>query len=192
MQKNVWLAGFLGGLAMLVWLFVSNALLPVKSNMIHRVVPNQFDVHQALKNNITRPGTYSCLYLTRAEEERMPTYRSQPIYSITYSGTTHGDPGSSGGVLPLVWIFGSTTIVSWMLSATSRRTRSSYSRRVFFVALIGLVVAFSDDLLQMSFGPQPRDYLVFLAVNNLITWTLAGLVIAAFVKTEDRRATTGA
>ena len=55
------------------------------------------------------------------------------------------------------------------------------------MALFGVVVALFDDLLQMSFGPQPKDYLVFLAVNHLITWTLAGLVIGFFVK-PDRRA----
>ena len=51
-------------------------------------------------------------------------------------------------------------------------------------ALVGVVVAVYDDLLQMSFGPQPRDYLLFLAVNNVITWTLVGLVIAACVKAD--------
>jgi hypothetical protein len=76
-----------------------------------------------------------------------------------------------------------------MLSVTSQRIRSTYSRRVLFVALIGVVVALYDDLLQMSFGPQPKDYLVFLAVNNLITWTLVGLVIAGCVgrKNADMR-----
>jgi len=187
MKKDVWLAGLLGGVVMFAWLFVSNAVLPVKSNMIHRVVPNQLEVHQALKENITEPGTYSCLYLTREEEATMSDYRSQPIYSITYSGATHGDPGSVGDFLPIVLIFVATTIAAWMLSVTSPRARSSYSRRVLFVALIGVVVALYDDLLQLSFGPQPRDYLIFLAVNNLITWTLVGLVIAAFVK-SDRRA----
>jgi hypothetical protein len=75
-------------------------------------------------------------------------------------------------------------IVAWMLSVTSSRTRSSYLRRVLFVALVGVVVAVFDDLLQLSFGPQPKDYLIFLAINNVITWTLVGLVMAAFVKAE--------
>ena len=186
MKKEVWLAGLSGGVAMLVWLFVSNAMLPLKSNMIHKVAPNQFEVHEALKENITEPGTYSCLYLTRGEEAMMPDYRSQPIYSITYSGSTHGDPGSTRAFLPIVLIFVATTIAAWMLSVTSPGTRSTYLRRVLFVALIGVIVALYDDLLQLSFGPQPRDYLVFLAINNVITWTLAGLVIAACVKSNGR------
>ena len=139
-------------------------------------------LHAALKASITEPGTYACLYLTREEEARMPDYRSQPIYSITYSGATHGDPASIGFLLPIVWIFGATTIAAWMLSAASTRIRATYPRRVLFVALIGVVVAVYDDLLQMSFGPQPRDYLVFLAVNNVITWTLVGLVLGRCIR----------
>jgi hypothetical protein len=185
MKKNVWLAGFLGGVVMFIWLFISNAVLPLKSSMIHKVVPNQLEVHQALKENITEPGTYSCPYLSHEEEAAMPDYRSQPIYSITYHGSTHGDPGSTGALLPIVLIFVVTTIAAWMLSVTSERSRSSYARRVLFVALIGAIVASYGDLLQLSFGPQPRDYLVFLAVNNLITWTLVGLVVAACVRGES-------
>ncbi len=55
------------------------------------------------------------------------------------------------------------------------------------MVLVGLVVVLYDDLLQISFGPQPRDYLVFLALNNLITWSLAGLTIAACVKPDEGR-----
>ena len=62
---------------------------------------------------------------------------------------------------------------------------ADYWRRVLFVALIGVVVALFGDLLQLSFGPQPGDYLIFLAVNNVITWTLVGLVIALCVRAEN-------
>ena len=185
MKKDVWLAGSLGGAVMLVWLFISNAVLPLKSDMIHKVVPNQLEVHDALENNITEPGTYSCLNLSHEEEATMPDYRNQPISSITYSGSTHGDTGSAGDFLPIGLIFVATTIAAWMLSAASRRTRSTYWRRVLFVALIGVVVALFGDLLQLSFGPQPGDYLIFLAVNNVITWILVGLVIALCVRAEN-------
>ena len=184
MRKDVWRAGLLGGLVMFAWLIISNAIFPLKSNMIHRVVPNQFAVHNALKQNITTPGTYTCLYLDREEEAANPGYRDQPIYSITYEGTTHGTPASRADFMPIGLVFAATTLASWMLSVTSRRVRSTYMRRTLFVVLVGLVVVLYDDLLQISFGPQPRDYLVFLAANNLITWSLAGLTIAACVKPD--------
>jgi hypothetical protein len=48
-----------------------------------------------------------------------------------------------------------------------------------------MIVALNDDVLQMSFGPQAKDYLYFLAVNNLVAWTLTALVIAKMVRPTE-------
>jgi hypothetical protein len=53
MKKEVWVAGSLGGVVMLAWIFVSNAVLPLKSSMIHKVVPNQLELHLVLERRIT-------------------------------------------------------------------------------------------------------------------------------------------
>ncbi|UCC43693.1 MAG: hypothetical protein JSU65_11280 [Candidatus Zixiibacteriota bacterium] len=180
MKKNVVVAGVLGGLVVLVWLTFSNAMLPIKSRLIRNTVPleAQLEIHAALKNNITEPGTYSCPYVGWHEEASFPDYRDQPVYSITYDGFTHGSAGSLADFVPIPVPFIVAIIAAWMLSMTSRNILSRYPRRVLFVAVIGLIIALYEDVLQMSFGPTPKSYLVFLAINNVITWTLAGLVIA--------------
>lgn len=188
MKKEVLVAGLLGGAVMLVWLFVTNAVLPFKSNLIHQVLPlsNQLVVHEALRDNITESGTYSVPYLSLEEETQFPDYRNQPVYSITYEGYTHG--GGSGGStmssLPVVImaVFIPPLIAAWMLSVASPAILAKYSRRFLFVAVLGVIVALYDDVLQMAFGPQSKDYLVFLALNNLIAWTLTGLVIARRIR----------
>ena len=73
-------------------------------------------------------------------------------------------------------------IAAWMLSVTSEKILVKCSRRVLFVVFIGVIVSLFDDILQMSFRPQPKYYLVFLAINNSIIWILAGLVIAWRIK----------
>jgi hypothetical protein len=181
-RKDVFVAGLLGSVVMFVWLFVSNAMIPLKSNMVHKIVPNQLEIHKVLKENIKEAGTYSCPYLSREEEDLLPDYRSQPVFSITYAGGTHGDPASISMLIPILIILVVPLIAAWMLSMTSENLLKRYSRRVLFVVLIGLIVSLYDDVLQMSFGPQPKDYLVFLAVNNFVTWILAGIVIAARIK----------
>jgi hypothetical protein len=184
MKKEVLIAGLLGGVVMLIWLTISNAMIPIKSSLIHKTIPfqNQVELHQALKTNITEPGTYSVPYVGWDEESKFPDYRNQPVYSITYSGYTHGSAGSIADFLPIPIMFAVPMFAAWMLSVSSRKIRQKYIRRVMFVVTIGLIVALSDDILQMSFGPQPRDYLVFLAVNNVITWVLTGLAIAWKIK----------
>jgi hypothetical protein len=184
MKKDVLVPGLLGGIVMLVWLFVTNAVLPFKSNLVHQVIPlaPQLEVHEALKDNITAPGTYSIPYLSREEEARFPDYRSQPVFSIVYEGYTHG--GSGGGSImtslpvTILAVFIPPLIAAWMLSLASPAILAKYSRRFLFVAVLGVIVALYDDVLQMAFGPQPEDYLIFLAINNLIAWALTALVIA--------------
>ncbi|KPJ94489.1 MAG: hypothetical protein AMS18_03625 [Gemmatimonas sp. SG8_17] len=188
MKKEVLAAGLLGGTVMLVWLFVTNAVLPFKSNLIHRdlSLANQLEVHQALKDNIAESGTYSVPYLSQEEEVQFPDYRNQPVYSITYEGFTHG--GGSGGStvasfpVVLLAVFVPPLIAAWMLSVASPTILAKYSRRFLFVAALGVIVALYDDVLQMAFGPQPKDYLTFLAINNLIAWALTGLVIARRIR----------
>jgi len=69
-------------------------------------------------------------------------------------------------------------IAAWMLSMTSDKILAKYYRRIIFVALFGVIVSLYDDILQISFGSTLPNYLLFVAVNNLITWTLAGFTIA--------------
>lgn len=182
MRRNVLTAGLLGGAVMMFWLFVSNAMIPIKSNLIHKPPTNQLELHEALKASITEPGTYTCPYLSREDEHLLEDYRNQPVYSIIYSGYSHGAGLDAEFFLPFVVVFAVAFLAAWLLSLLSRRVLASYWRKVLFVAAIGLLVALSDDVVQMSFGPQPQDYLVFLAVNNVITWTLGGLMIAGRIK----------
>ena len=187
MKKEVLAAGLLGGTVMLVWLFVTNAVLPFKSNLIHQVIPlaNQLEVHEALERNITESRTYSVPYLSPEEEAQFPDYRDQPVYSITYEGYTHGGGGGtimSSFPVTMLAVFLPPLIAAWMLSVASPAILSRYSRRFFFVAVLGVIVALYDDVLQMAFGPQPEDYLTFLALNNLIAWALTGLVIARMIR----------
>jgi hypothetical protein len=188
MKKEVLAAGLLGGVVMLVWLFVTNAVLPFKSNLIHQALPlaNQLEVHEALRDNITESGTYNIPYLSREAEAQFPDYGNQPVYSITYEGYTHG--GGSGGStmssfpVVIMAVFIPPLIAAWMLSVASPAILAKYTRRFLFVAVLGVIVALYDDVLQMAFGPQPKDYLTFLALNNLIAWTLTGLVIARRIR----------
>ncbi len=187
MKKEVVASGLLGGTVMFVWLFVTNAVLPFKSNIIHRMIPlvNQLVVHEALRENIREPGTYSVPYLSNEDEARFPDYRSQPVYSITYEGYSHG--GSGGSIMSsfpvmVLAVFIPPLLAAWMLSVTSSAILSTYLRRFLFVTVLGLIVALHDDVVQMSLGPQPEDYLIFLATNNVIAWALTGLVIARGVR----------
>jgi len=187
-MKRVLFAGLSGGIVMLAWLFVTNAVLPLKSDLIHRHLSfqSQVETHEALKENVTEPGTYSIPYLSREDEVRFPEYRNQPVFTVIFSGFTHGG-GGGGSLLSslpviLVAIFLPPFLAAWMLSLASTAITSRYIRRVLFVMTFGVIIALHDDVLQVSFGPLREDYLAFLAINHLLAWTLTALVLAGIVK----------
>ena len=191
MKRTVLPAGFSGGIVMFVWLFLTNALLPFKSNLIHRALPfhGQVELPEVLKRTVTDPGSYSIPYLSREDEDRFPDYRSQPVFNVVFEGYAHSGEGG-GSILSslpvmLVAVFLPPLLAAWMLSLASQAVLASYFRRVLFVSAIGVIIALADDVLQMSFGPQAKDYLAFLAINNLLAWTATALVIARFVKSEE-------
>jgi len=72
MKKQIVVSGLLGGAVMIVWLGLSFAVLRIGGKAI-RPVPDQAEVHAALKKRITEAGNYACLYFaSEAEASRFP------------------------------------------------------------------------------------------------------------------------
>jgi hypothetical protein len=69
-------------------------------------------------------------------------------------------------------------IAAWLLSVASERILAKFSRRVLFVAVLGLFLAVFGDIS----SEKPLDLILLSSVQNLISWTLAGLVIAWRIK----------
>lgn len=69
-------------------------------------------------------------------------------------------------------------IAAWLLSLTSEKVLAKYSRRVLFVTILGLFLAVFGDVL----SEKPNDRILLSSINSLITWFLAGLVIAWRIK----------
>lgn len=182
MKKQILLAGLLGGIVILMWSIVSQTMLPFKRYYTLKTFPDQLEIHRLLKERITQPGIYVCPYFSTYEEAiQLESYGDQPIFSISYTGATHNTVGSLLSLCVLA-IFVAPTIAAWMLSVTSPKILSSYARRVVFVAALGLFLAIFGDWLRQMEDTQPTGLIVFLMVNSLITWVLAGLVIAWRVK----------
>ena len=65
-------------------------------------------------------------------------------------------------------------IAAWLLSMASEKILAKYFRRVFFVTILGLFLAVYGDVL----SEKPMDRILLSSINTLLTWFLAGLVIA--------------
>ena len=156
--------------------------LPGFGNAGFRTMPDQVQIHAALKQRIIRPGTYVCPYLPPNERSALfPDYLNEPIFAVTYKGYTHATvPGfASLGILSFLL---APMAAAWLLLQASERVLATYFRRVFFVTALGLFVAVSSDLLRSLTDEQPFSAVAEMAAVSVITWGFVGLVVAWRIK----------
>jgi hypothetical protein len=172
--KKVIGAGLLGGVVLMVWMFVVNGVLGFQSRIDMKKIPAERQVYETLKEHIVDPGRY-ILNPGLSSDGRFPS--KEPVFSVLYSGMGHE---SAGGLMlvGLAVFFLAPMIGAWMLSLTSERVKSSYTRKVLFFVAIGLLFALFSDLMSFGIGNYPIKDAVAHAVNHIIVWTLVGLVVA--------------
>lgn len=174
MLKKVIIAGLLGGLTLIIFVFFVNGIFGFRSRMDMKNIPNQSQVYELLKQNIVEPGRY----ISNPELNASGTFpENEPVFSIIYGGMGHEAAGAQS-LFKLLFAFIVTTIGAWLLSLTSEKIISSYPRKVFFFTLIGLIIAIYNDLNNYGIGNYPFSDALILALYNIIMWTIVGLVVA--------------
>jgi len=174
MAKRVIVAGLLGGVVMIVWTFVVNGILGFGARIDMKPIPTERQVYESLKEHIAEPGRYIC-NPELTSEGRFPD--GEPVFSILYGGMGHE---SAGGlmIVGLVVFLLAPMIGAWMLSQTSERVLSSFCRKVIFFVGIGLLFAVFGDLTNYGIGNYPLGDALALAANDIVVWTLVGVVVA--------------
>jgi hypothetical protein len=182
MAKNIVISGFLGGVVMFAVMVASRLFLSGVLGTEFRSIPDQVPVHAAIKGRITEPGTYIFPYLAPNDRSTpLPDYLNEPIFEVRYKGYTHSTvPGfASAGMLSFLL---APMAAAWLLTQASDRVRATYFRRVVYVATLGLFIAVSSDLLRGLTDEQPFSAVAGMALMSIITWTLAGLILAWRIK----------
>ena len=86
MLKKVIIAGFLGGLTLMIWVFLINGIFGFRNRIDMKQVPNERQVYELLKHNIVEPGRYLC----NPEMTSSNTFPdNEPVFSILYGGMGH-------------------------------------------------------------------------------------------------------
>lgn len=178
MSKRILLAGVLGAIALMIWAFVAGAILLFNVKVKMNQVRDERAVYEVLKANVTAPG----IYLVNPEvvpDAGFPF--GEPVFGITYAGFGHEAAGRLVWVQPLIALV-SCLLAAWLLSKTSARVLSSYARRFSFIAGIGLLIAVFAGLTKYGIGAYPARATLLLAGYDLVSWIIAGLVIAAVMR----------
>jgi len=167
-------AGLAAACVLVVWTFVVNGILGFQASIDMKQIPGERRVYDVLKEQIVRPGRYVCNpQLT--PEGRFPD--GKPVFSILHGGMGHESAGRLA-LVGLVLFLLAPMIGVWLLSHASEGVLSSYPRKVLFFVAIGLLFAIFADLRDYGIGGYPLKDATLLALNNLVVWTLMGLVVA--------------
>ncbi|MBT3251951.1 MAG: hypothetical protein HN729_12485 [Candidatus Marinimicrobia bacterium] len=180
MLKKVITVGLLGGIVLTTWTLLINGVFRFQANIDMKRIETEYQVYDILKEHITEPGRY-IFNPELTSEGRYPD--GEPVFSVLNGGVGH----ESAGKFMLVGLgvfFLAPIIATWMLSLASRRTLSSYPRKVLFFAAIGLLIAIFTDLTNFGIGSYPvKDAIKFASVH-FISWTIVGIVVAARIQPE--------
>ncbi|MCP4727304.1 MAG: hypothetical protein GY863_19865 [bacterium] len=178
MDNRIFVAGFLGAVVIFVWTAISHLVLPFH-DMTVADIPNEDAVMEVLKDNIEETGVY--FYPGRANADstlaqKLAAGPRVPFMVYREEGAPEMTP--SQFVFSFLFNFIAATIVAWMLSMTSDNKLQRYGQRVLFVTFFGVFIAVFSDLMMWNWMHFPMSYVIITAYDNIITWVLAGTVIA--------------
>ena len=169
-MKKIILAAVLGGLAVHIWGFISWVILPW-----HNSVANKFTdetvVAQVLQNNASVAGVY---YLPFSEQDHKAGEAAAFVNVLP-----QGFDMNMGRMMLMALLLNifSAFIATILLRQTSQL---DYIQRVGFVTLTGLAIGFISHHPYWNWFGFSSAYVAVIIIDTVITWLLAGLVIAKF------------
>jgi hypothetical protein len=174
MRKRVIISGLLGAVILIVWTFLVNGILGFGSSIDRKSISAERQVHEFLKASLSEPGRY----IANPELTLAGTFpEGEPVFSIHYSGMGHDSAGTVMLVQLAMFVI-TPMIGAWMLSVSSPRILSSYPRRVLFFAALGLLIALYGGITNFAIDGYGAGDALMLALLDIITWTLVGMVVA--------------
>ena len=181
MLRKILVAGFLGGVLLVVWTFVANTYFGFYSRVYLKRGPNERAVYTVLNDNLAAPGRY--IFNPALTPEGTFPLRD-PVFAVMYSGIGHEAAGREM-YTRLAFFFVISWIAAAMLALASSRVLCSYPRRVLFVAAIGLLMALYSDFPQSGIAGFPLHDGLLLAAYSVLTWLLLGLLLAWRIRAES-------
>ena len=182
-MKRVLLAGLLGGLVLIVWLFVVDAILGFSRAIDMNQLPEERVVYAFLVEHVEEPGRYVL------NPEVLPEQRfsgDDPIFGLHYTGLGHDDAGQEV-LVGLVVMLLSPIAGAWLLANSATRTLSRYGRRVAFFGMIGVVVALMCLMARFGLARYSLGDASAWAIHDLAAWVLAGLLVSWFIRPVPER-----
>jgi hypothetical protein len=165
--KYYLLAALLGGIVIFVWGAFSHMALPWWEDVMHRF-PNEQPVVDALKANGVQNGMY---------------YGMQGFFLVTFFGQGMNDNAAMGPLMIEEFISDALAafVLAWLLMRANVR---GVAKMGLFAGMVGLTGWIAGNLSNWIWYNFAFGYVLLEAVDQVIGFVLAGLVIAWLIKRE--------
>lgn len=178
-MKRIVLGSFLGAVAMFIWGAVFwMGPLPKGVGLTAR---DESALGQALRQQLHVSGTYTVPGLSTEPKRAEELAQKGPLAVIHYR--------SAGGPLPDPSLLLRGFLIEWVTVALiacllqmAFPVLNSYTRRVLFVMLAAVTLAVHSDAGAVVWWHHAPSWAWLMGFYDVSAWTIAGLVLAAFVK----------
>lgn len=189
---KVIIGGIIGAIIAFAWSFVSWTVLPWHSSTMNKFTNEEF-VSWVIKENAPKSGIYVSPHfepkddsLTHGEAKQSPEKKkSAPekkpfIYAqVSLKGIDPSNPWIY--VASFFTQFVGAALISWVLLQTS----CGYGKRLLCVTLLGFLVGVLGFIPDWNWFGSGYKFTLVMVADVVVTWFLAGLVLAAYVKPSD-------
>ncbi len=191
-MKRILLASILGGLTLFVWMFVAHEFLGLGEMGVGEI-PNEAVVLNAMRGAIPEPGFYIFpgfgLGPKPTSEQRNA---AMPEYMKKYEQSPHGvliyhpasGPFHFGALLGREFALNVLEALLAALLVAYAANGRGYAARVGLVTIAGTLAAISTNVEYWNWYEFPGNYITGYMTTQIVGFVLAGLVIAAFVKSR--------
>lgn len=179
MLKRVFLSGVLGFLAILGWTAVANVAFGLTARLAMNRVADEPRVYGILAESVPAAGAY--IVNPPSFYEGGPP--EGPVFSVSYAGFGHEAAGRMALVEALT-VLVCALLAAVALSMASQRVLAHYPSRVLFICILGLFLAVGGELSRFGIGGYPLSSALLFGANTVVSWTLAGLAMAAAIRPQ--------
>ncbi len=193
MKKSVIKAAILGGIIVFAWNMLSWMVLPWHKDAMKQFA-NPEEVSKVIAQNAPENGMY-CLpkmcqkngLCTQENLMNMHESRSKGLGSPNAMVTVKYDGMNYLSPTPYVCALVLQIIGAFIIGSLLFHTKGlSFRGKVGFVTLIGLTVGLLGSLPKWIWMGAPFSDTLLCIIDLVIAWTLAGLVLAKFIKPGSR------
>lgn len=185
-MKKILTAAITAGIAITIWQFAAWMIIPLHKDTI-KFTPEEETITAVLENSIQEEGVYGLPNRPPSMENPVDVnkyqnkFRQGPLVTIFYR-PTGSDPLMismliTGFIINIIASF----IAAWLLSRSTAASQS-YIARVCFVGVLGIFASIVSHIAFWNWMFFPLKYTTAMMADMIIAWIVAGMVIAAIIK----------